>query len=41
VDAVGLSLTIGVRRIKKCYEKLKRRKAKVKKITEITKDNLD
>ena len=39
-DAVAPSLTIGVRRIKECYEELKRRKAKVKWITEITKDNL-
>jgi two-component system, OmpR family, sensor histidine kinase VicK len=39
-DAVAPYLTIGVRRIKKCYEELKRRNAKVKWITEITKDNL-
>lgn len=39
-DAVDPSLAIGVRRIKKCYEELKRRNAKVKWITEITKDNL-
>ena len=39
-DAVAPSLTIGVRRIKKCYEELKRRNAEVKWITEITKDNL-
>ena len=39
-DAVAPSLTIGVRRIKECYEELKRRNAKVKWITEITKDNL-
>jgi len=39
-DDVAPSLTIGVKRIKKCYEELKRRNAKVKWITEITKDNL-
>lgn len=39
-DDVAPSLTIGVERIKKCYEELKRRNAKVKWITEITKDNL-
>ena len=37
---VAPSLTIGVKRIKKCYEELKRKNAKVKWITEITKDNL-
>jgi two-component system, OmpR family, sensor histidine kinase VicK len=39
-DDVAPSLTMGVKRIKKCYEELKRRSAKVKWITEITKDNL-
>ena len=39
-DDVAPSLTMGVKLIKKCYEELKRRNAKVKWITEITKDNL-
>ncbi len=39
-DSLSPSVAIGVEPIKKCYEDLKSRKAKVRWITEITSDNL-
>lgn len=39
-DSLAPSVAIGVEPIKECYENLKRRKVKVRWITEITKDNL-
>jgi two-component system, OmpR family, sensor histidine kinase VicK len=39
-DSLGPSVAMGVEPIKECYEDLKRRKAKVRWITEITRDNL-
>ncbi|HKH87061.1 MAG TPA: ATP-binding protein, partial [Nitrososphaera sp.] len=39
-DSLAPSVAMGVESIKECYEDLKRRKAKVRWITEITRDNL-
>ena len=39
-DSLAPSVAMGVEAIKKCYEDLKSRKAKIRWITEITKDNL-
>ena len=39
-DSLAPSVAMGVEPIKECYEDLKRRKAKVRWITEITRDNL-
>jgi two-component system, OmpR family, sensor histidine kinase VicK len=39
-DSLAPSVAMGVEPIKKCYEDLRRRKAKVRWITEITRDNL-
>ncbi len=39
-DSLAPSVAMGVEPIKKCYDDLKRRKAKVRWITEITRDNL-